>query len=407
MAANPSGSLPVQTGGGAGLKAAYRLLNEEKVTHAALSAPHWESVRLRAGKAEGPVLFVQDTTELDFTSHPATTGLGFVGNGQQQGLELQSCLCVVPEEACELVGLAFSSVWARNYAPRKKTETREERDARPKESEIWGDVVEAVGQVPEGSRWVSVSDRESDVFEFLSRAKSLGWDALVRSRHNRLLEGEDPKLHDLARSLPASARTRLSLRARPGSPARAVRLNLAWTEATLSVPRRTSGDPLRVWCVRVWEEKEDGLEWLLLTTVEIESEAEALELAEWYRLRWLVEEYHKCLKTGCRIQESQLESREGLEALLGFLGIVAVALLSYKAPGPCTRVDPELASAVSALSGQDVADPKIFLRELAKLGGFLGRKSDGEPGWQTIWKGWMRLQDILIGIQIAQRKKCG
>lgn len=392
----------MQTGSRSSLKAAYLLLNERDVTHAAVSAPHWLSVRERArGACQGPVLFVQDTTELDFSGHPETDGLGFLGNPKNRGLKLQSCLCVVPGEEPEVVGLAFSSVWARDYDPRKKSETRAERDARHKESHVWGDVLEGIGPAPSSPGWVSVSDRESDVFEFLTRARSLGWHVLVRSRHDRILEDDEAHLHERLRALPPGAKTRIHLRARPGVPARDVELHLAWCEASLAVPSRAQGEPLKAWAVRVWEEGEGGLEWLLLTTVPVEGEKDALERVEWYRLRWLVEEYHKCLKTGCRIEASQLASRGGLEALLAFLGIVAVLLLSYKAPGPSTRVDPELAAVLGALRGKDVSDARTFLRELAMLGGFLGRKSDGEPGWQTVWKGWARLQDILIGVYVA------
>jgi hypothetical protein len=419
MALDPGASLPAQAGRLGSLKAAYRLLNEEDATHPAVSSPHWEATRREArAPGLGAVLFVQDGTELDYTAHPGTSGLGFVGGGYGQGIELHTTLCVAPAREPRVLGMAFSHAWTRDHGPRKGNETRAQRDARHKETDVRGDPLEAVGRAPDaasGTRWVSVGDRGSDVFSFLTRARALGWGCLVRSKHDRRVEGPGggpSRLHAFARSPTPVSGFSLSLRARPGKPARTVALRLAFSPLTLQPPAHTVGEPIPAWCVRVWEDPEgqaEPLEWILVSTDAVEGEEDALRLVEWYRLRWLVEEYHKCLKTGCRMESRQLSSRQGLTALLGFLGIVSVLLLQLKGRASLREVPEELKEALRALSQGPLQgrEERDYLREIAVLGGFLGRKSDGEPGWQTVWRGWSRLQDIALGMAIARGERCG
>jgi hypothetical protein len=280
--------------------------------------------------------------------------------------------------------------------------------------------VEAIGAAPEaesGTRWVSVSDRGSDVFSFLTRAGALGWTCLVRSKHDRRIEDADEtadRLHSFARSMPPAATASLNLRARPGKSARTVLLNLAWAPVTLLAPANTVGEPIPAWCVRVWEDaREDALEWILVSTDPVLTEADARRLVEWYRNRWLIEEYHKCLKTGCNMEKRQVSTKQSLMALLGFLGIVSVFLMRLKPGANPEPLPKSLKDALKALVKRKLEDPdaRDYWREIAKLGGFLGRKSDGEPGWQTIWRGWNRLLDIAMGMELAMEmrgaEKCG
>jgi hypothetical protein len=409
MMSNSAASLPKQTGTWSSTIAAYRLLNAPEVTHAGLSTPHWTDVRARARKFECPVLFIQDMTELNYNGHHEATGLGFASDGKGKALEVQSALCVSGGARAEVLGLGYQVVWAREHEPRKKTEKRSERDARRKESDVWGDVLEAIG--PAGNAlWVSVGDRESDIFSYMDRARSLGWHCLIRAKHNRnvaVSEGVNDHLFDHVRSLPALATTELHLRSRPGHAARDVVLNVAWTTLAIQTPQRCKGVAVDVWCVRVWEDAPSGLEWILLSTIEVSCARDALEKVEWYRRRWLVEEYHKCLKTGCSMEERQSRTRHALEAVLGLLSIVAVFLLQLKFAED-GEIPDGLQLALCALTKRDIsqASPREILREIAKLGGFLARKGDGEPGWQTIWYGWSRLQDILLGMQIVLAGKC-
>lgn len=215
-------------------------------------------------------------------------------------------------------------------------------------------------------------------------------------------------------SMPSAHTFTLGLRARPGKAAREVLLNLAWAPSTLLAPANTTGEPIAAWCIRVWENAPvDPLEWILVSTDPIVNIQDALEKIEWYRNRWIVEEYHKCLKTGCNMEKRQVSTHQSLQALLGFLGIVAVFLLQLKSRVNPIAIPPSLKAALQALSKRKLADPECrdYWREIAMLGGFLGRKGDGQPGWQSIWRGRNRLQDIAIGMEIAteiaRTEKCG
>jgi Transposase DNA-binding/Transposase Tn5 dimerisation domain len=424
LASRPDDSLPEQTGSWGAVKAAYRLLNEPEVTYTALSEPHWQATRQHA-KQTGTVLFVQDTSDLDFTAHRQTTGLGWIGNTGGRGFLLHSCLAVRPAAAPEILGLAAQQVWTRHEV-KKGTETRATRAKRRKESEVWAEVVETIGPAAPDQRWVSVSDRASDIFSFVRRARAQSWHALWRVGQNRLVRigsGRVVKLLDWVRRLPAQTETVVELRGRDGQPPRTVRLQVAWSAVVLCPPRngrQRQQEPVSGWCVRCWEasKRKNALEWILFTTVPVTDVASALERIEWYRWRWMVEEYHKALKTGCAMEQRQLQSAQGLRALLGFLAIVAVRLLQLRtvartAPAtPASQVvEPELLETVVRLRGgsADRRTADQFWRAVAGLGGFLARKGDGDPGWQTLWRGWQRLQDLCWSLHqlSVPGKECG
>ena len=169
-----------------------------------------------------------------------------------------------------------------------------------------------------------------------------------------------------------------------------------------------------MWVIRVWEEQapegEEPLEWILLTSVPTIALEHAWERVEWYQHRWLVEDYHQCLKSGCRMEERQLQTVDGLIRLLGLLSPLAVRLLQVRA---CAREDPErpanavieplMLAVLAERCGQSPATMTIgsFWTEVARLGGYLARSHDGPPGWRTIWKGWLSLQTFLEGVHFA------
>jgi hypothetical protein len=229
LAAHPDASLPTQTQTWADLKAAYRLLNAPDVTHAALSTPHWTQTRAAASGPE-PVLFIQDTTEVDYTAHPHTRGVGHIGDGRGRGFELHSCLAVRPAEPTPTVlGLAYQQPWTRQEVHHGH-ETRSQRWARARESAVWAQVLGTIGRPPAGATWISVSDSASDVFGFLREATGLGWHCLLRlcqDRAVRQADGTPARLSRWVRTLPAQAEQTLELRGRDGVPKRTVVLQLA------------------------------------------------------------------------------------------------------------------------------------------------------------------------------------
>jgi Transposase DDE domain len=220
-----------------------------------------------------------------------------------------------------------------------------------------------------------------------------------------------------ARAFPSQASRPFEVPARHGRQARSTQLQLACGQLTLLPPRhepRAGQDPMTVWVIRVWEEQapegEEPLEWILVTSVPTTTLAQAWERVDWYRCRWLVEDYHQCLKSGCRIEERQLQTVDGLMRLLGLLSPLAVRLLQVRA---LAREDPErpahevieplMLAVLAQRSGHSPATLTIgtFWTEVARLGGYLARSHDGPPGWRTIWKGWLSLQTLLEGAHLA------
>lgn len=157
-------------------------------------------------------------------------------------------------------------------------------------------------------------------------------------------------------------------------------------------------------------EGEESLEWILLTSLVGTTCEQAWQRVEWYRARWRVEDYHHCLKTGCRIEERQVQSAERLIRLLGILSPLAVRLLqvrdlSRQAPeSPAHEViEPETLTLLAAHVGLSPSTMTVetFWTEVARMGGYLARRNDGPPGWKPLWKGWLHLQALLEGAQLA------
>lgn len=416
LAANPSASLPAALADPAALKAAYRLLHNDAVTVEALLAPQFAATRTAAGAAS-VCLLVQDTTEVDYSAHRATTGLGPIGNGRGRGFLLHSVLAVAPAHRTVL-GLAHLAPRLRVPAPRRGERCSERRD-RPRESDVWGEAVTAIGSPPPDTTWVHVGDRGADIFAFFQTCQQQDCAFLVRAAQNRgatTPDGTATQVLRASRALPPVATQAQALPARPGQPARTATLAIAWTALALKPPadlRQEEG--IDAWVVRVWDPTPplDGppLEWVLVTSVPVTTVAEAWERVAWYRSRWLVEEYHHALKTGCQLEASQLRDHAALWRLVALRAPVAVRLLQLRQLArttpetPATTVLPaDVVAVVAAKTGTPAAGmtAEQCWRGLARLGGHQGRRHDGQPGWRTIWRGWQYVQTVVEGVHLAR-----
>lgn len=478
MAQAPDASLPQQMGGKrADLKAAYRLLHEADVTHEAVSAPHWQYTREQANAQEEIVLLVHDDTELDYGYDPAIRGVGPIGNGSHQGFFVHSVLAVVPlGEHERVLGLAYQEPWVREPAPRRPSgqkQSSQQRARRERESQHWPHAIREVGRPAAGTHWVHVGDRYADMYEFLLTGRQMGCEVLVRAVQNRRLQDREHEqtapevahLIDRMKSWPAQGTRVQQVSSEHERRARQARLSISWGQVNIQptdLHGRVSKDApvLRMWAIHVWEpepplrsemqrprirtekhglarkraerhqkqaqdndkehERVEPLEWFLLCSLPVETEAEAWRGADWYRCRWSVEELHKGMKTGCQIEARHLRDEASLERLLGIVSPIAVRLLQlrellWEIPEQPVLgwVGREEAQVIAWQEQEPVAQLSIgrFLRAVAQMGGFLGRKSDGEPGWQTLWKGWVRLQWKVEGMRLATQHspppKCG
>jgi hypothetical protein len=383
------------------LKAAYRFFSNPKITHQVLQQPHYHYVLEKARFSEEPVLFIQDGSELLFNSHPWTQGLGPTSDSNGNGIMFHSCLVAKYHESeeTEILGLGYQEAWVR---PEKKSAKE------PKESKLWLRTLEKIG-CPKAN-WISVGDRANDIYDFLHNANKLGWKYVVRARHDRKVEidGKQTRLFSWIRQQTAKCTIKLYMKAKGKEFSGEVILEITWVKAKLLPPGNTgSSAGGEVMYIRVSCPERPKLEWLLITNLPVNNEEDALRIVKIYRKRWLIEDYHKAVKTGFRIEDNQLKQASRILALFGMIGVIATQLLAireYCRLSPTTPVEEKIPNRWITLVERylmvKLKTVRDFWHSLARMGGFIGRKSDGDPGWQTIWKGYRRLQDMLLGASL-------
>ncbi len=370
---------------------------------------------------------------------------------------MQSVLAVVPVGDEERVlGLVAQTPWVRQPAERQRDGRKQnsrQRRQRERESAVWWRSVQEVGRPPTGQRWIHVGDRYADMLPFLQSCERMGTAFVVRAAQNRRLWPEaEPQasvehLLDEARSWPAQATGTVEVASEHERRARQAHVQLSWGSVWLRKmdghgrPERAS-QPMRVQVVRVWEpqppsqavgqrrhvtpskhgrgarglgqdpeqETVEPLEWILLTSLPVQDEQHAWHIVRLYQARWIIEDFHRGLKSGCRLEWARLQEERSLENLLAICSPIAVHLLNLRELArlhpeePASDwVSPPEVQAVAAQAQVPVETMTIrqYVRQVAHLGGFLGRKSDGEPGWQTLWQGWMRVQWLVAGMRFA------
>lgn len=409
IADDTSGSTPRQTANWFECKAAYRLIGCDRVTFTAIGTPHWQRTR---EQSSGHWLLLGDTTEFDFGAHRQTQGLGPTGDSGGRGFFLHSSL-LVGAESEEIVGLAGQELFYRQE--RDQNESRYDQVLRKRESEVWGRVINLVGPAPSAVQFTHVFDRGADNFEVFCHLVLNRVGYVVRAaqlkRKISTPTGQRQKLNQYLATLPISGSYELQVRKQKAQLARIAGVEVRFGMVMIPAPtfrtpwiKDTGMESIVSWVVDVRETNPPPgvtpLHWVLYTSHPIATFEDAWQIIEYYEKRWIIEEYHKALKTGCQVEARQYQTGSRLEAITGFLAIVAVRLLQLKA---VARTDPnrranelvpplwlEVLQTLRRRPRQTWT-VRQFFRELAGLGGFLGRKSDGEPGWQTIWRGFDKL----------------
>jgi len=427
FANNPSASLPNQLEKWGDLKAAYRLFDCDSVTFDAVARPHWELTRQRAN---GRTLVIGDTTELDFGRFRDIEGVGPTGNGSGNGFLLHNAL-MVDAESEEVLGIGGQTIHYRKQKRKsaKRLTAPQRLKKKNRESEIWGTVIDDIGPASEDASYVHVFDRGADNFEVFCHLLQQRCDWVIRGSqlHRCIFAGESEEsipLNEYLTTLELMGSYTLSLRSRPGQPAREAELEVRVGKIKVPRPKHVSPwvrkrkqDPIPMHVIELVEVNPPKgvkpIRWVLLTSLPITSFDHAWTVIRYYELRWLVEEYHKALKTGCSTQTRQLKTAGRLEAFVGLTSVVATRLLQLKSVArtkpdtPAKRVVPDIWLKMLKLARKNLSrvhDLSVgqFYREVAKLGGFLGRAGDGEPGWITIWRGWEKLN---MYVSVASKLK--
>ena len=420
FAGNPSASLPSQIERWSDLKAAYRLFDRHEVSFEAIAKPHWELTRQRA---TGRVVIIGDTTELDFGRFRDIEGVGPTGNGTGQGFLLHNAL-MVDAESEEILGVAGQTIhYRKKKRLGKRPNASKRKNKKNRESEVWGTVIDQIGRPADDVSYVHVFDRGADNFEVYCHLLQQRSDWVIRASQmcRRVLVDSSDEQMQLKKYLPQLEKMgeyTLSLRARPKQAAREATIEVRLGSIKIPRPQHVSPWvrnlnqlPIAVNVIEVVEVNAPKgikpIRWILFTSLPVRTFAEAWLVISYYELRWLVEEYHKALKTGCSTESRQLKTAGRLEALVGLTSVVAIRLLQLKSLArtkpdvPAQRVVPDVWLKTLKLARKNlnrVHDLTVgqFYREVAKLGGFLGRKGDGEPGWITIWRGWEKLNTYVF-----------
>jgi hypothetical protein len=425
IARRPKGSLPDKMGSPKELRGLYRLMNNKHVTHDAVLSEPYRRTRAVIEASQEDVLLIHDTTEANLTSHRSLSKeVGQLGNGGgSRGFLCHNSIAITAKG--RPLGLANQILHIRPKRNKEETRADRRKDVN-RESRLWVRGRKAIGAFLAGRLVVDVCDRGGDTFEFLDYEHANKQHYLVRSHSNRVCQqGHDPdganiKLHDHLRSLPSQGTQLLEVppqpaqKGRPAKPGRHTTVAIAWAAVTLPAPEpgKARGEhrqePLPVWALRVWEvsppEGVEAVEWLLLTNVAVKKRLHAWERVDWYKKRWpTAEEFHKAQKTGCDMEGPQFTTAQAMKPMIGLLSVVAWLLMYLRWAGrdeemalrPAVESLPE--EWVARLSrwreGRERLDWSIrdFFLALARLGGHQNRKCDGPPGWQTLWKGWMKL----------------
>jgi hypothetical protein len=431
QAANPGGSThEVCAGDNAAAEAAYRFIRNHAIEPTALEeGPFLRNAAQCAGI--GVVLAIQDTTALSY-SHAVSELLGGLGGGR--GFLVHSTLAVNGETR-EVIGLLDQQRWSRPEKKRGRQRKRQPRQVpyEERESYKWERASQRLEQRMETmDNVIQVCDREADIYDYLNERAERGHRYVVRASYDRKLATEEGHLWDYMEARPVLGYYEVLIGQRGGEPAqlgrearparheRTAHLEVRSARVRLRSPTDAgASNAVNVVYVRETEPPDPAnrLEWMLLTSEPVRTLHQATTVVTYYECRWLIEEFHKVWKSGCAIEQRRLQTPENLERIAVITAHVAVRLLQLCC---LTHQDPE--RPVDALLSQNewqclhltthphrplpTSPPSLrwALETIAKLGGWRDTKRTGRIGWLTLWKGWARFQERLVGWEIAKQQ---
>lgn len=431
------------------LKRVYEFLVNPKVQFNQLTQPHRENTA-RVAQTMPIVLAVGDTTFLDYKNIIAKReGYGPIGNGGN-GLILHTTLAIEPLQGQSL-GLLWQKLWHRepkakppaNETPKQKkirqaAERKANRD-RPfeqKESYRWVEALIAVEKqsqkvekhsqptqqfkgtselIGQKTRIIHIFDREGDIAEVFDSVRQIEQTGvIVRAAHDRSLDSDNAYLWEYLSDQPIKFYQEVDLPETGKRSARTTNLAVRFCPVALRCPRRLSKqDPFEVYAVYAVEidppEGEKAVAWMLLTTESVTTAPKAVTILRWYTYRWRVEEYHKILKSGCKAESYRLAATS-MEALLGFLSVIAAELLRVTY---LHRSEPQAPSEIvlttvqlNVLKAKSAKLPKVLtvawaVEAVARLGGYLEHRRKTPIGIQVLWRGWVKLASLCEGWLLA------
>lgn len=425
--AQPGELIPQASNGSAAkTKAAYRFFENANVDMQTLLRPHIESTIERLSPYP-VILAVQDTTTLSYTAHPPE-GAGPINTSQNSavGLLLHDTMAFTPEGTP--LGLLNVQCWGRDPAQTGKKYRCGQLPIEEKESMKWLISYRAVAEAQKlcpNTMLISVGDREADLHEFFHEALKdpFGPKVLVRAERtrNRKTEQGDEKeeLWQRMKAEKIQGMLEVAVPRRGARPARTAKLEVRFAEVVISHPLKSKLPSLKVWSVYAREVDhpvgvKEPIDWMLLTTLKTDNFKGACLRLSWYSRRWGIEVYHRTIKSGCRIEDRRLDGTDNLESCLAIDLVVAwriywLTMVAREKPDtPCDQVLlPEEWRVLSAWATGKIP-PKApgthqAVHWIGKMGGWLARGKQDNPGTTCMWRGLVRLPAMAQGYLLALR----
>jgi hypothetical protein len=418
------------------VKAYYRFIDhpdEEAINMANILAPHRQRT-IRRMQGQQTVLCVQDGCDLTYTNLDQCEGLDEIVTNQtgakRRGLHLHSTLTLAPN------GLPLGILDAQFVTPQTRSDddTRRSRDIpiEEKKTFVWIDhhrkLVELAPTMPQ-TQLVNVCDREADFFElFDEHRKKPCVDLLIRAQFDRRMKDETASLFDTVRQAPVLSQVQVSVprksarpkkskqKASPKQPARVADLAIRSKRIKLEPPRGfDSHDAIEIWVIHAQEinpaENVKPVEWIVLTTMDCSLAADAEQCLSWYCLRWRIEDWHRVMKSGCKIEKLGHETAERLKRAISINMVIAwrimlMTLMGREYPELPAEVmfsDIEVRTLQAYAKKKEMMSPELLgdaVKLVAKIGGYIGRKKDPPPGHQLLWQGYREFQFMCMGFEL-------
>jgi hypothetical protein len=414
----PNTSIPQAIEGLHQVKACYRFWDNKNVNPDRILKHHINETMAVAGK-QAVILAVQDTTELDFSTHKLTRGLGYLESLKQRGIKVHTALAISTDGLP--LGMLWQKQWVRPLEEYGKKAQRKQKPIKDKESYRWPECHNAINKsLPKDVTIIHITDREGDEIDLLKAERSDNEHLLIRFAQDRCIEGEPHRIKAALDAQPVAGKILVKVGRHGLQPPKELELSIKFLKVNIKTPanriKDLGSDTIEITAIKAYEENSESdtkIEWYLYTTLPVTDIEDVKQYVKFYSMRWLIERYHFILKSGCQVEELQLETSERLENAVATYCIAAyrIMYMTYLA-----RIEPEL-DARTILTEDEITalrlkydskqiEEKVTVKTaviwIARLGGFLARKSDGMPGVKTLWRGLFALEYLVEGYQIAR-----
>lgn len=424
---NPSVSIPQACQSVAATKAAYRFFSNDDVEAKMIRDGYRKATieRILEKNINKTIFFPSDATNLVYTSHKKLKGIGVLRNQKARGINLHTTLAVAENEI--VLGVIDQYSWGRKPEDYGQRALRHFKPIEEKESYRWIESFKAAqAALPDNVQGIFLGDRGADIYELFLEPCKQNMHILIRSLHNRKVENSPERILQELENTSSAGIMEVVINRSDERKERVAKLDIKYKNISIKSPIHKNELPSI--SINVISAKEiidddniqDPIHWKLLTTLPVNSLQEAIYAVQTYAKRWIIERYHYVLKQGCKVEELQLEEAERIDKAIAVYTIVACRIMhaTYLARTfpelPCTEVfDEDEWRALYCYANKTSIPPLLpmtmgnAIRMLAKMGGFLGRKRDGHPGLQVIWRGMLKLEGAVEMYRILRGKRCG